>query len=103
MNTLRRIISAFLPLALCGCELLAQNPSPELPNSPTAQPLLLASAQLATPPDSSLPSQTEPILLPLQQAEKIALANDPRIHISQLIAKVQHQAIRERRADELPP
>ena len=30
------------------------------------------------------------------------MANNPRIHISQLIARVQHQAVRERRADELP-
>ena len=42
------------------------------------------------------------MLLTRQQAEKIALANNPRIHISQLIAKTQHQAVRERRADELP-
>jgi outer membrane protein len=30
------------------------------------------------------------------------LANNPRIHISQLIARVQHQVVRERRADQLP-
>jgi outer membrane protein len=43
-----------------------------------------------------------PTLLTRQEAEKIALANNPRIRISQLIARVQHQAVRERRADELP-
>ena len=30
------------------------------------------------------------------------LVNNPAIHISQLLAKVQHQVVRERRADELP-
>ncbi len=35
-------------------------------------------------------------------AEKLALTNNPRIHIGQLIAKVQHEVVRERRADELP-
>jgi outer membrane protein len=43
-----------------------------------------------------------PTLLTRQEAEKIALANNPRIQISQLIARVQHEAVRERRADQLP-
>ena len=37
-----------------------------------------------------------------QQAEQIALANNPRIQASQLLAKVQGQVVRERRADALP-
>jgi outer membrane protein len=102
MKTIRGIISTFLPLALCGCELLAQSPTVELPNSPAAQPLIFASAQSAPTRDSSLPSQNGPALWTRQRAEEIALANNPRIRVSQLIAKVQHQAVRERRADELP-
>jgi outer membrane protein len=105
MKTNRIITTVFLPFALYGCGLLAQSPSPTLPNSPAAQPTLFASAQSATSPaSSSLPPQKEGevMLLTRQQAEKIALANNPRIHISQLIAKTQHQAVRERRADELP-
>jgi outer membrane protein len=43
-----------------------------------------------------------PTLLTRQQAEQIALSNNPRVRISQLIARIQHQAVRERRADELP-
>jgi outer membrane protein len=64
----------------------------------------LASAQSATSLSSPLPTPTEgtPTLLTRQQAEQIALANNPRIRISQLIARIQHQAVRERRADELP-
>ena len=41
-------------------------------------------------------------LLTRGEAEQIALANNPAIHISQLLAKVQHQFVRERRADVLP-
>jgi outer membrane protein len=43
-----------------------------------------------------------PVLLTRQQAEKLALANNPNVQISQLIARVQHEVVRERRADELP-
>jgi outer membrane protein len=37
-----------------------------------------------------------------QEAERIALANNPRIHVGELLAKVQHQVVRETRSDELP-
>jgi outer membrane protein len=70
--------------------------------SQEAKPLFTASAQLASPTPQSPQPTDVPTTLTRQQAEKIALANNPRIHISQLVAKVQHQAVRERRADELP-
>jgi outer membrane protein len=53
------------------------------------------------PPPSAQGTGT-PTLLTLHEAEKIALANNPGIHISQLIARVQHQVVRETRADQLP-
>jgi outer membrane protein len=43
-----------------------------------------------------------PTQLTRREAEKIALANNPSIHVSQLLAKVQHQSVREVRAGELP-
>jgi outer membrane protein len=43
-----------------------------------------------------------PALLTRRLAETIALANNPRIHIGQLLAKVQHQVVRETRSNELP-
>ncbi len=43
-----------------------------------------------------------PVLLTRQQAEKIALANNPRIHISQLLAKVEHQVVRQSVSNLLP-
>jgi outer membrane protein len=101
MKINRKIATSFLALAQCGVWLFAQNTPLSLPNSPIAQPTLFALAQSATS-SFSPQKEGEQILLTRQQAEKIALANNPRIHISQLIAKVQHQTVRERRADELP-
>ncbi|HEY1950459.1 MAG TPA: TolC family protein [Bryobacteraceae bacterium] len=43
-----------------------------------------------------------PAQLTRQEAEHIALANNPRIQASQLLAKVQGQVVRETRAGELP-
>jgi outer membrane protein len=65
---------------------------------------LVASVQsgsIANPPQPA-GADGGPTLLTRQEAEKIALANNPRIHVSQLIARVQHQAVRERQADEFP-
>ena len=50
---------------------------------------------------SSLLAQ-ESTQLTRQEAERIALANNPRVHVSQLLAKVQGQLVRETRAGELP-
>jgi outer membrane protein len=55
-----------------------------------------------------LPAQTPLMQLPpnsiltRQQAEQIALANNPRIQIGELRAKVQHEAVREARSYQLP-
>ncbi len=43
-----------------------------------------------------------PRVLTRQDAEEIALANNPRLKISDLLARIQTQVVRERRADELP-
>ena len=84
----------------------AQTNSKTLPNAPEDSPaLLFASTQSNTPPPSILPPAPPgaiSTMLTRQDAEKIALTNNPHIQISQLIAKVQHEAVRERRADELP-
>lgn len=66
-----------------------------LPNAPLARHAVLAAAQTPSVPDA-------PTLLTRQQAEAIALANNPRIRIGQLLAKVQHQVVRETRSSELP-
>jgi outer membrane protein len=88
-------------ILLVSVEACAQSSYQSLPNAPQESKILLtASAQLPPTPQSAQPGI--PTTLNRQQAEKIALANNPHIHISQLVAKVQHQAVRERRADELP-
>jgi outer membrane protein len=99
---------AFVLLLSVPGALFAQlRPAMRLPNAPSAKHSLLASAQVGVqasvqtmqPPPSA---SGGPMLLTRQQAEQIALANNPRIHISQLLAKVQHQVVRENRSDELP-
>ena len=99
-NNMIRIV--LLSLLSSGVGALAQNPS--LPTAPTVQlprPVLAQAVPTAPPTASAAPTGV-PTLLTRQDAEKIALANNPHVHISQLIAEVQHQAVRERRADELP-
>jgi len=104
MRAIDKISILLLPIVFAASGMLAQGSSPALPNSPAAQSFFVASAQSPPTGASTTPSAMEgsPTLLTRQEAEKIALANNPRIRISQLIARVQHQAVRERRADELP-
>jgi outer membrane protein len=105
-SRVKTILSIATLVCLTSLELGAQTSSDLLPNAPSqAQPLFLAYGQSNTPLSTALlPPQPGGVqsTLTRQEAEKIALANNPHIHISQLIAKVQHQAVRERRADELP-
>jgi outer membrane protein len=87
-------------VCLTSLELGSQTSSDALPNAPRqAQPLFLAYGQSNAPLSTTAsPPQPGgvPSTLTRQQAERIALANNPHIHISELIAKVQHQAVRER-------
>lgn len=99
MKNLQRISVTVLVCAAASppCRATAQR----LPDAPDASVLLAQSGQSAAPvTPSSVPGA--PIRLTRTDAEKMALANNPRIRISQLIARVQHEAVRERRADELP-
>jgi outer membrane protein len=98
------IYIALLSFVLGAPELLAQRASTSLPNAPMTQTFLFASAQTGSATNSpmSVGAEGMPTRLTRQEAEKLALANNPRIRITELIARVQHQAVRERRADELP-
>jgi outer membrane protein len=51
------------------------------------------------PPTAPVPP---PTTLTRQEAEQIALKNNPRIQVSQLLSEVQGQVVRETRAGELP-
>jgi outer membrane protein len=98
------IYTALLPFVLSSYALFAQSPPNALPNAPLAQSFLTASPQVASTesPQAIATDESTATALTRQETEKLALANNPRIRISDLIARVQHQAVRESRADELP-
>lgn len=100
MKANQKMKIALLPIVFAGSGLFAQSVSTALPSAPAVQAVFVASAQSTSTPTSG--GAAGPILLTRQEAEKTALANNPQIHISQLIAKVQHEVVRERRADALP-
>ena len=85
------------------------HPASRLPDAPSADHVLLASAERGHATGSS---QTQAaaassnvgalVLLTRQQAEQIALAHNPRIRVSQLLAKVEHEVVRESRSNLLP-
>ncbi len=106
-SNLKPSLFAFSLALLSSLSLYGQINSAALPNAPeSSDTLLFASAQNSAPMSSSTapasPSDSIPATLTRQEAERIALANNPHIQINQLIAKVQHEAVRVRRADELP-
>lgn len=104
MSAKQRNIVVALSIILTSSTMPAQRSSTSLPNAPKAQTLEMAFSQASAGSTvaTQATSQGTPLQLSRQDAEKIALANNPHIHISQLLARVQHQAVRERRADELP-
>jgi outer membrane protein len=100
MSAKQRNIVVSLSIMMMSSTMLAQRSSTSLPNAPKARTLEMALSQASV--GSTVAVQATPLQLSRQDAEKIALANNPHVHISQLLARVQHQAVRERRADELP-
>jgi outer membrane protein len=85
--------------------LLAQQPSAYLPDAPQ----LHAQAQPPAPPSTPSPNPTAsgpsaPSGPPLtrQQAEQLALKNNPRTSVAALLALAQKQAVRVTRSTELP-
>lgn len=89
-------LRTFTLLLLTPCVAWGQaQTSLRLPNAPSASPAVLSVGQAGSASDA-------PVLLARRQAETIALANNPRILIGQLLAKVQHQVVRETRSGELP-
>lgn len=67
-----------------------------LPNAPV--PILAVPAQAAGAP--SAPAGLRD--LTRQQAEQMAIRNNPRIHVGQLLALAQHQVFRQARSSQLP-
>jgi outer membrane protein len=104
MKVSHRINIGFLLFLLIAFHLGAQSLAVKLPDEPKAITRLLAIAEYAQASimPAATPTETTPTLLTRQQAEQIALANNPRVRVSQLVAKIKHQVVRERRSDELP-
>jgi outer membrane protein len=104
MRAKQRDIFAALSIILMSSGMLAQSTPPSLPNEPKMRTLEIAFSQASTSSAiiAQAAGQGTPFQLTRQEAEKTALANNPHIHIRQLLARVQHQVVRERRADELP-
>ncbi len=95
-----------LPIAAVLLSSLAAMPAPSAVLLPSAQP----NPQLPQPGGAGnsnpTPAQLSPDpkgpLLTRQDAERIAVANNPRVKVSLLLARVQTQVVRETRADLLP-
>ena len=104
MKASHKINIGSLLFLLIAFHLGAQSLAVKLPDEPKANTRLLASAEYAQASimPAATPTETTPTLLTRQQAEQIALANNPRVRVSQLVAKIKHQVVRERRSDELP-
>jgi outer membrane protein len=74
-----------------------------LPDAPATDVLLgVQEASVSSRGGTSQVSDASRMSLTRAQAEQIALANNPRIPIANLLAKVQHQVVREVRSNELP-
>jgi outer membrane protein len=67
-----------------------------LPSAPVPAIPAQAADAVPAPPAGALPRLTR------QQAEQMAIHNNPRIHVGQLLALAQHQVYREVRSAELP-
>jgi outer membrane protein len=65
-------------------------------------PMAFSANEEAVSSTDTAMQKSERIPLSLQEAEQIALKNNPGIHLRQLLAKMQHERVRERRADILP-
>jgi len=103
---------------LCGWAQISDKPAGNLPSAPQPQvtqnlarivlsvepqaaPAAASFPQAAaTGPQSQLPAS--PLRLTRTEAEQLAIKNNPRISVGQLLALAQHQVYRETRAAELP-
>jgi outer membrane protein len=94
---LTRVISvlAWMPFLLTTGFAQTNAPSPAVSSSSNLQ---AAPSAPITPAASSAPGPR----LTREDAERMALTNNPRVSISHLLALAQHQVVRESRAGELP-
>lgn len=77
----------------------AQTELAALPSAPVARSLSLVAQNVQAGP---VPPASDLQQLSRTQAEQMALKNNPRIRVSQLLALAQHQVVQEARSAELP-
>jgi outer membrane protein len=90
---MRTVILSFL-IPVLAAQAQSSTPVAALPSAPA--PAVNLFPQAAAPPSASGSSLTR------MQAEQLALKNNPRVSVSQLLALAQHQVVREARSAELP-
>jgi outer membrane protein len=92
------------------CVLIAQTApvKPSLPDAPPPRLIAQATAQQSAPaPQKDFAAANDQTAdssprLTRTEAEQMAIKNNPKIHVSKLLALAQHQVVRETRAAELP-
>ncbi len=90
---MKRKIARFLLSGIFCIPALGQNPQlPSLPSAPQPQ----------TAPASPASPQAPGEPLTLQEAENLAIKNNPQISIAKLLTLAQHQVVREARSYEMP-
>ncbi len=100
---------AFLPLCLLCCAVAAraQGNTRDLPDAPRLQaaaqtPMPLPATAAGNPAATNPPAPAGGETLTRQQAEQLALKNNPRIRVAALTALAEKQVVRESRSAELP-
>jgi outer membrane protein len=87
-----------------ACSLRAQTVSKPLPDAPAARLVAQSSASQAAATSAPQTNSTaaEHQRITRQEAEQLAIKNNPRVSVGRLLALAQHQVVRETRAAELP-
>lgn len=92
---MKRVITCIIALAAASPLMVsAQSTLPLAPGPPV--PSLQAAGTVNTPAPATLPELT------LQEAEQLAVRNNPHVSVQKLLAFAQHQITREARSSELP-
>jgi outer membrane protein len=104
-----RNLSLPLWLLFCPLTIAAQQAAATLPDAPQLQAHIQQPASPATPaadnPPAITPSPATPVGPPpltRQQAEQLALKNNPRISVAALLARAQKEDVRVTRSAEFP-
>ena len=97
-----RILEIIVVGALAGTPAFPQNPAPVPPSASSQTPLPSAPPSSASQAQATLPTSTTPIRLTLQDAEALALKNNPQISVGHLLALASAQITREQKAAYYP-